>query len=508
MKSSGLIVFVVVAFLIALLAGCEADVEQVPPNIILLMGDDHGWEETGYNGHPHVLTPVLDEMAASGLRFDRFYAAHPSCSPTRGSVLTGRHPNRYGTFTPNHSLRPEEVTVAHILGEAGYLRGHFGKWHVGTVKADSPVNPGAMGFDEWLSHDNFFELNPILSPNGGPPEMYPGESSEVLVDKTIKFIEEANEQGKPFFAVVWFGSPHEPYSGLTEDLLLYEDLPALYADKDSVRLTSNETGLPVTRPLGEVLRERYAEITAMDRSIGTLRSFLERNGLQENTILWYKSDNGTPTSGVLASPLRGRKGQVYDGGTRVPAVIEWPAVITEPQSSSVHAVTSDILPTLAAIANVDLPEHRPLDGINLTPVLEGNLASRPAPIFFWDFRSQHKQQTGSEPWIAPEWQEGTTPLVKLMNGVATRNFRNFHHPEITLNDYLGPRAMLGNQYKLVIHDRDTPDESTVELFDMSADPSESTDIAVDHVDVVEAMQRELEDWQASVLESLMGKDYD
>lgn len=139
------------------------------PNIILLMGDDHGWEETGYNGHPHVKTPILDEMAATGLRLENFYAAHPTCSPTRASFLTGRHPNRMGTFAPGWSIRPEEITCAHILSKAGYHCGHFGKWHLGAVKADGPVNPGAMGFDEWVSHDNFFEMNPSLSRNGAPP---------------------------------------------------------------------------------------------------------------------------------------------------------------------------------------------------------------------------------------------------------------------------------------------------------------------------------------------------
>ena len=144
------------------------------PNIILCMGDDHGWNETGYNGHPYVRTPVLDQMAGRGLRFDRFYAAAPVCSPTRGSVMTGRHPNRYGTFAPNFSIRPEEITLAQLLKPAGYACGHFGKWHLGPVKAGSPTNPGAMGFDTWLAHDNFFEMNPPLVRDGGPPRIYPG----------------------------------------------------------------------------------------------------------------------------------------------------------------------------------------------------------------------------------------------------------------------------------------------------------------------------------------------
>src|SRR6186713_1616053 len=165
-------------FLVCFAISCGNTLADSRPNIILLMGDDHGWEETGYNGHPHVKTPVLDEMAASGLRFDRFYAGHCNCSPTRASYLTGRHPNRMGTFAPGFSFRPEEITIAQILGKAGYHCGHFGKWHVGAVKKESPVSPLAMGFHECLAHDNFFELDPSLSRNGDPPEVFQGESSE------------------------------------------------------------------------------------------------------------------------------------------------------------------------------------------------------------------------------------------------------------------------------------------------------------------------------------------
>src|SRR5690606_32989445 len=251
------------------------------PNIILLMGDDHGWGETAYNGHPHLKTPVLDQMAVSGLRLDRFYAASPVCSPTRGSVITGRHPNRYGTFGAGWSLRPEEIGIAQFMKEAGYATGHFGKWHLGPVKAESPTNPGAMGFDEWVSHDNFFEMDPQLSRNGAAPELFKGESSEIVVSEAIKFIEKAKAEDQPFFVVIWFGSPHEPYSGLPEDLALYDQLPEGFGDR-TVRLTSNETGRPVERPQREVLRERFAEITAMERSIGQMRDYVGEQGLREN----------------------------------------------------------------------------------------------------------------------------------------------------------------------------------------------------------------------------------
>ena len=184
---------------------------QDRPHIILLMSDDHGWEETSYNKHPYVKTPYLDEMASSGIRFDNFYAM-PSCSPTRGSVLTGRHPNRYGIFSPGYSIRPEEITVAHLMKKAGYATAHFGKWHVGPVKKESPTNPGAMGFDEWLSHDNFFELDPVFSSNGAPPKKYYGESSEIIIDEAIDFIKRKQNDDAPLFLVIWFGSPHEPYS--------------------------------------------------------------------------------------------------------------------------------------------------------------------------------------------------------------------------------------------------------------------------------------------------------
>lgn len=473
------------------------------PNIVLLMGDDHGWEETGYNGHPHVRTPVLDEIAVTGMRFNHFYAAHPSCSPTRASFLTGRHPNRMGTFAPGWSFRPEEITIAHVLSKAGYRCGHFGKWHVGAVKKESPVSPGAMGFHEWVSHDNFFELNPSLSRNGGPPKVFKGESSEVVIDEAIRFIDGAKQSERPFLTVVWFGSPHEPYSGRPDDLALYDDLPAKYTKK--VNLTSNETGGPTTRPQGEVLRERYAEITAMDRAIGKLRKYLATHKLRDNTLLFYCGDNGTSADGALGMPHRGVKAQVYEGGILVPGLIEWPARIPQPRISAVRACTSDLLPTICSLAAQPLP-NRTLDGVDLTTALDGKMTERPTPLGFWEFNTARFSETKPKPYIAPELQQGTTPLVKLMGGKATRDFTNWHHPAITESDYLGPRAIIDGRFKFVIHEQKNGSVKR-ELFDLAADPAEKTNLHDQQAALAENLANKLHEWQRSVLNSVTGADY-
>lgn len=467
------------------------------------MGDDHGWHETGYNGHPHVATPVLDEMVASGLRLDRFYAAAPVCSPTRGSVMTGRHPNRYGTFGANWSIRPEEVGIAEILSQAGYACGHFGKWHLGPVKAGSPTNPGAFGFEEWLSHDNFFEMDPYLSRNGGPPEKHEGESSRIVVEAAGRFIDKAHAAGRPFFVVVWFGSPHEPYSGLDSDLDAYADLPS-HLRESSARITSMETGLRTSLRLDRVLQARFAEITAMDRAIGALRDHLREAGLRQNTLLWYCSDNGAPSESRFESPLRASKGRVYEGGVRVPAVIEWPERIGQATRSAVNAVTSDILPTICEVTGQALPD-RPVDGISLVPLIDGTMDSRPKPICFWSF--DRGGESDGQPYIDPKLQEGTTPLVKYMDGRLTRNFRNYRYDSASEGDYGGPRAILDTRFKLVVDGDGAAEPSVKELFDIREDPAESRNLSESESGNLDRLDAELRDWQQSVLQSLTGADY-
>ena len=153
----------------------------------------------------------------------------------------------------------------------------------------------------------------------------------------------------------------------------------------------------------------------MDRAIGQLRDYLEHTGLKNNTMLWYKGDNGTPSSGLADSPLRGLKGTMYEEGIRVPSIIEWPARIQLPRTTDVPAVTSDILPTLTTLTGHNLPD-RVLDGINLEPLIDGLMTTRPQPIFFWSFNISGLSGRMTEPYIRADLQAGTTPLVKLMDG--------------------------------------------------------------------------------------------
>ncbi len=328
------------------------------------------------------------------------------------------------------------------------------------------------------------------------------------MDAAKGFIDKAQATDRPFFVVIWFGSPHEPYSGHADDLAGYADLPASL-EGQFTNLTSMETGLRSSIPLGEALQARYAEITAMDRAIGDLRRHIEGAGARQNTLLWYCSDNGAPSEATLGSPLRAHKGRVYEGGVRVPSVIEWPDGIPAPATSAVNTVTSDILPTLCDLTGRPVPE-RPLDGTSLAGVLNGTDSQRPEPICFWRFDGN--QDGTGEPYIEPSLQQGTTPLAKQMSGLYTRNFRNYRHSGAAEGNLGGPRAALGNRFKLVLDGEgtDEPGQTSapaVELFDIREDPAEQNDVSGDHPEEVRQLADHLDRWQRSVLQSLAGADY-
>jgi arylsulfatase A-like enzyme len=448
------------------------------PHIVLIMADDQGWGDMAYNGHPVIKTPNFDNLASSGLRFDRFYAAAPVCSPTRGSVMTGRHPNRFGCFSWGNTLRPQEITIAKVLQSAGYVTGHFGKWHLGSVQIGSPVNPAASGFDEWLSAPNFFENDPILSRQGTAVQLY-GESSEVTADAALDFIRKHLDSGQPVFAVVWFGSPHLPHIASAADSALY-------------------TGLD------PALQHFYGEITGMDRAVGKLRQELKNLEINKNTLLWYCSDNGgLPNVGTTGG--RGHKGQIYEGGLRVPAIIEWPAKIKKPISTNLPANTSDILPTLLEVAGIT-PEKMPvLDGISLLPAIEGEMDIRSKPIAFWQYPSPGRR-TPSAQWMAELLE-----AQKQGKMVSDSSRLVLNAAEITAqyaeDSFPGHAAWLDWPWKLHRIQNNTG-EISLELYHLLNDSLEQKNLAGSETEKIGEMLPKLEDWQKSVMQSMNGKDYD
>jgi len=445
------------------------------PNVVLCMADDQGWGDMAYNSHPSLKTPHFDAMAADALRFDRFYAAAPVCSPTRASVMTGRHPNRSAVFKWGHALRPQEITVAEALKSAGYVTGHFGKWHLGSVVKGSPVNPGACGFDEWFSAPNFFDNDPILSREGKAVPTQ-GESSMVTVDAALAFIRKHAKSAQPFLAVVWFGSPHLPHEAIERDRALYED-------QDKSR------------------QHFYGEITGMDRAFGKLRRELRTLGLRDNTLLWYCSDNGgLPNVGSTGG--RGRKGQIYEGGLRVPAILEWPACIPGHRVTDVPCNTSDIYPTLLEIAGVRMAKQPPLDGISLVPLLEDKMDRRAQPMGFWDHPTGGIR-TPSKEWMASllEAQQAGKEVddparLRLEAGQIDKQYPEDRFP--------GHSAWLDWPWKLHRIERDTV---KFELYNLVDDPRESGDLFGTQPARSGAMKTQLETWLASVVRSLNGEDY-
>src|SRR5690606_15153204 len=240
-------------------------------------------------------------------------------------------------------------------------------------------------------------------------------------------------------------------------------------------------------------------------AIGQLRKHLAENALRENTLVFYCGDNGTSADSALGVPHRGVKAQVYEGGILVPGLVEWPARVPQPRVSNVRASTSDLLPTLCALIGEKLPA-RPLDGADLTAVIDGKMTERPNPLYFWEYDTGRLTTSKPKPWIDPKLQEGTTPLVKLLQGKATRDFTNFQQPALTEDDYRGARAIIDGNYKLVLHERK---EGAVkqELFDLEADAAEKRNLFEKNPVEAERLQARLRAWQESVLHSLTGADY-
>ncbi len=434
------------------------------PNIVLMMCDDLGWGDLAYNGHPHVETPSLDRMSTEGIRFDRWYSGAPLCSPTRFSCLTGRNPFRIGLWEANvNCIRRQESTLAEALKTLGYTTGHFGKWHLGTLRRESQTKyyqgdaskknyqpPDQHGFDEWFSTEYAVptwdpylaaEKNPYVKTGGViETENLQGDDSRVILDRAIPFIRKAHKQSQPFFTVIWFHTPHGPVRGGPQYRARYAQYP-------------------------EQQQHYYACITAMDEQVGRLRTELDQLGCRDNTMFWFCSDNG-PTGVGTAKPFRGYKSTLWEGGVRVPGMLVWPEKIAKPRIVDMACSTLDYYPTILDLLGLNAPgQIHPLDGMSLRPLIEGGeLDGRPQPLAF-------------ECREAVALIDNRYKLLSIRTGVRGEEVR----PEGTGDELM--------------------------LFDLIDDPGESNNIAGEHPEIVRRMAADLDRRRNSWQQSFAGVDY-
>lgn len=457
--------------------GNDKKTVNLKPNIILIMTDDLGWYDVGFNGNDSIRTPNLDMLANKGVIFNRFYSASAVCSPTRASVITGRNPIRMSITRANtgHMLE-EEITLPEILSGHGYKNGHFGKWHLGTLSKEMVdgnrggrkefieqySHPKMHGYDEYFCTESkvpTFDpmICPIVFEEGESLEYgwkeiknknaskkvatnywvgveekadtnLSGDDSKIIMDQALAFINKSVENNDPFFTTIWTHTPHLPVVSDSLHRSYYNTLDfktSLY----------------------------YGTITAMDEQVGRLWSELGELGIQDQTVIFFCSDNGpednTPGS---AGVFREGKRSLYEGGVRVPSFMLWQNQLEGGRAVDFQAVTSDYLPTILEIVNVPYPSNRVIDGISFLEKLKTSTKiSRPG-IGFLFFKKMS--------WVT-------------------------------------------DQYKLISIDKG----ETFELYDLVHDKSEKKNIINEHPEIAAQMKIDLEVWMRSVENSKAGLDY-
>jgi len=421
-------------FLLLLLASAP---QQRRPNVVLIITDDQGYGDLGFHQNPQIQTPHLDAFAKESFRFDSFYVS-PVCSPTRASLLTGRYNYRTGvvdTFIGRSMMHADEVTIAELLASAGYRTGIFGKWHLGD---NYPLRAQDQGFQECLTIRGGGIGQPSDPPGGdhytdatmyrnGKPFKSKGYCTDVFTDAALDFI--GAQKDKPFFAYVPFNAPHTPLEVPEAVLKPYRD-----------------AGLP------DVTARVYAMVSNIDANVGRLLAKLEELKLTEDTIVIFMTDNG-PQQERFNGGMRGLKGQVYEGGIRVPFFFRWPHLTSTNMLRQPHAIRSmcahiDVLPTLLEACKVDKPVGVPLDGQSFLSQTNGHLLHRDSRTLFF------------------QWHRGDVP--EKFRAAAARD----------------PR------WKLIWS---TPQARPM-LFDMVEDPGEKTNVEPQHADVVERLTKAYDDW--------------
>jgi arylsulfatase A-like enzyme len=426
-----------------LLPGCtgwtqESKEAKKRPNIVVIVGDDMGYADIGCHGCKDIATPNIDSIAQNGVRFTNGYVSCPVCSPTRAGLVTGRYQQRFGhEFNPGApregtkedvGLPLTEVTIANVLKSAGYATGIVGKWHLGNVPHFHPLK---RGFDEYFgflggSHSytdpGLGSANPIM--RGTEPVNEKEYLTDAFTREAMSFIE--RHKDKPFFLYLTYNAVHSPL-----------EAPERYKNK------FENTSDPKRRVYAGMM-------TAMDEGIGKVLGKLRDLRLEEDTLIFFISDNGGPTgnNGSNNGPLRATKATVYEGGIRVPFMIQWPRRLKGGKVAEIPVIALDILPTAAAAAGAELPKDRKIDGVNLLPYISSEKKGTPHELLFWRMGQNHAIRKGN-------WK-----LVTMAGETA--------------------------------------------LFDLAADIGESKDMKAEKPDIVQELQKAFEKWSKDMAEPLWG----
>ncbi len=363
--------------------------ETRKPNLVVIMADDLGYGELSCYGNHNYKTPHLDALARAGVRFTDYHSNGAVCSPTRAALLTGRYQQRAGVGgviyagfdqNRNHGLHQSETTFAEPLGGAGYQNGCFGKWHLGYEKKFNPVHHGFNRFRGYVSgnidYQSHFDRVGVYDWWEGLEHLREkGYSTHLITRHAVKFIEEHRD--RPFCLYVPHEAPHTPFQG---------------------------PGDPGFRVKGKVVPEKrsaafkkraYREmVQEMDKGVGEIVATLKRLGLEKNTVVFFISDNGATGFGSNGS-LRGNKGQLWEGGHRVPAIARWPGRIAAGSACDDLSIGMDIFPTLLELAGVNAPENLRLDGRSLVPSLFGKKPPGQRKLY-WSAGRQQAMRDG--PW--------------------------------------------------------------------------------------------------------------
>lgn len=454
MKRFILIVFVV-------FNSCYSPIENKTPNVIIIMTDDQGFGDLGINQNPNIITPNIDKFANKSIQFNNFFVS-PVCAPTRSSLMTGRYSLRTGvrdTYNGGAIMSNNETTIAEILREANYATGIFGKWHLGD---NYPFRPSEQGFDESLIHlaggigqvgdfTNYFKgdtsyFDPILWKNN-KQNQYEGYCSDIFAENAIEFIEK--NKNNSFFCYLSFNAPHTPLQVPEKYYNMYKDLdPELGFNDDLSDFRMNEKDK-------EDARKIYGMVTNIDDNVGKVINKLKELKIEEETIIIFMTDNG-PQQIRYNSSMKGRKGTVYNGGTRVPFYIQYSEKFKEPKVINKMSAHIDVLPTILELCNLNVPNDRKIDGQSLVPLINSKSTNDRFLFSYW-----------------------------------TRRF-----PEKYIN-----MSIQNDNYKLVGNNDFDSKIEEFELYDLIKDPLESKNVINQNIELAKSFKIEMDNSINDLLES-------